>query len=82
MGIEPRTLDHHANALLTELSQHLIASLNHHCSFDSRNNQSPKCEIVDETKLTSEMSCPTHTCLAQSVEHQGDDQNVLGFNPH
>ena len=38
-------------------------------SIDSRNNQSPKCEVVHETKFTSEISCPIHTCLAQSVEH-------------
>ena len=38
------------------------------CSIDSRNNQSPTCELVHETKLTSEISCSTETCLAQSVE--------------
>ena len=45
------------------------------CSFDSLNDQSPKCEVVHETKLTSKISCPN---LAQSVEHQSDDQKVLG----
>ena len=30
LGLNPGPLDHHANALLTELSQHLVASVNHH----------------------------------------------------
>ena len=51
------------------------------CYIDSRNDQSPKCEVVHETKYTSEISCPTHTCLAQSVEHQSDDQKALGSIP-
>ena len=28
--------------------------------------------------FTSEISCPTYTCLEQSVEHCSDDQEVLG----
>ena len=30
--------------------------------------QSQICEAVHETKLTLEISCPTHTSQAQSVE--------------
>ena len=29
-GVDPGPRDHHANALLNELSQHLVVSLNHH----------------------------------------------------
>ena len=50
-------------------------------SINSRNNQSLKCEVVDETNLTSEIPCPTHTCLAQTVERQSGDQEVLGSIP-
>ena len=48
------------------------------CSIDSRNEQSP---VVHETKLTSEISFPTHTRLTQPVEHYSDDQEVLGSIP-
>ena len=34
--------------------------------------------MVHETKLTSEIFCPTYTRLAQSVEHWSDDQETLG----
>ena len=43
-----------ANALPTELRQHSVARLNLHglsCSIDSRNDQSPKCEVVHDTNL-------------------------------
>ena len=46
------------------------------CSINSRNELSPKCEVVYKTKLTSEISLPTDSCLAQSVEHWTDE-----FNP-
>ena len=36
--------------------------------MDSRNDQSPKCEVVHKGKLTSEISCVAHVCLAQAVE--------------
>ena len=48
------------------------------CSIDSRNNQSPTCEVVHETKLTSEISCPADSCLAQLVEHWNEDLEVVG----
>ena len=51
------------------------------CSIDSRNNQSPKCEVVHETKLTSEIFCPTRIMLAQSVEHLSYDLEVQGSIP-
>ena len=47
------------------------------CSIDSRNEQSPTYEVVHETKLTSEISCPTDSCLAQLVEHKSEDLEVL-----
>ena len=47
------------------------------CSIDSRNEQSPTCEVEHETKLTSEISCPTDSCLAQLSEHWSHDLEVL-----
>ena len=44
------------------------------CSIDSRNEQSPTCEVVHETKFTSEISCPTDSFLAQLAEYQSDDR--------
>ena len=35
------------------------------CSIDSINEQSPKSEVVHETRLASEIFCPTCSCLAQ-----------------
>ena len=71
-GLNPRPLEHHTNALLTELSKHLVTSLNlwglYKVMLYSSNDQSAKCEVVHETKLTSVISCPTNTCRAQSVE--------------
>ena len=32
-------------------------------------------------QLTSDISCPTDSLLAQLVEHQSDDQEVMGSNP-
>ena len=51
------------------------------CSIDSRNEQSPKCEMVHETKLTSEISFSTDSFLAQLAEHGTDDQEVMGSTP-
>ena len=47
------------------------------CSIDSRNEQSPTCEVVHETKLTSEISCLTDSCLAQLVNHWPEDLEGL-----
>ena len=38
------------------------------CSIDSRNEQSPTCEVVHETKLTSEISFPTDSLLVQLAD--------------
>ena len=46
-------------------------------SIDSRNEQSPTCEVVHETKLTSEISYPTDSCLAQLVRNWPEDLKVL-----
>ena len=50
-------------------------------SIDSRNDQSPKREVVHETKLTSEIFWPTHTRLAQSVRALEWWSRGHGFNP-
>ena len=36
---------------------------------------------MKQTKLTSEMSCPTDSCLAQLAEHWSDDLEVESSNP-
>ena len=51
------------------------------CSIDSRNELSPRCEVVHETKLTSEIFFPTDSCLAQSVEHWTDDLEIVSSIP-
>ena len=80
-GLKPGPLDHQVNDLSTELRQHSVASLNLHglksCSIESRNEQSPICEVVHETKFISEISCPTDSCLAQLVRHWSEDPEVL-----
>ena len=35
------------------------------CSVESRNDPSPKSEVVHETKFILKISYSTHTCLAQ-----------------
>ena len=50
------------------------------CSINSRNELSPKCEVVHETKLTSDISFPTDSFLAQLAERETDDLEVMaGF---
>ena len=52
------------------------------CSIDcSRNEHSPKFEVVHETKLTSEISYPTDSFLAQLAEHLSDYPEVVSSNP-
>ena len=54
------------------------------CSVDSRNKQSPACEVVQvvhETKENSLEKSPTDPLLAQLSEHQTDDQEVVSSNP-
>ena len=48
------------------------------CSIDSRNEQSPTCEVMHETRLTSEISFPTDALLAQLAECGTDDLEVVG----
>ena len=48
------------------------------CSIDSRNEQSPTCEVVHETKLTLKMSFPTDSLLVQLAECGTDDLEVVG----
>ena len=51
------------------------------CSIDSRNKQSPTCEVVHEAKESSLQKSPTDSFLVQLVEHETDDQEVMGKNP-
>ena len=51
------------------------------CSIDSRNEQSPTCEVVHETEHTSEISFPTDSLLAQLAECVTDDLEVVGSIP-
>ena len=45
------------------------------CSIDSRNEQSPTCEVVYETKESSFQTSPTDSSrLAQLGEHGTDDE--------
>ena len=37
--------------------------------MDSRNKQSPTCEVVHDTKESSHQKSPTDSSLALSVEH-------------
>ena len=37
---------------------------------------------MKQTKLNSEISCTTDSCLAQLVEHLSDDPESCGFRPH
>ena len=39
------------------------------CSFESRNDPSPKNEVVHETKFSLKISYSTHVCLAQLDQH-------------
>ena len=51
---------------LTAMEQILIKSF----SIESRNDPSPKSEVVHETKFSLEISYLTHACLAQLDQHQ------------
>ena len=50
------------------------------CSTDSRNKQSPTCEVVHETKESSLQTSPTDSLLAQLVECGTDDLEVVSSN--
>ena len=53
------------------------------CSIDSsRNEQSPKYEVVHETnKAHFRNHMPTESFLAQLAEHLSDDPEVVSSNP-
>ena len=52
------------------------------CSIDSKNNQSPICEVGHETKERSfQKKSPTYSFLAQLAEHKTDDPEVVSSNP-
>ena len=51
------------------------------CSIDSRNKQSPTCEVVHKTKESSLQKSPTDSSLAQLAEHGIDDLKGVSSNP-
>ena len=51
------------------------------CSIDSRNKQSPTCEVVHDTKESSLQTLPTDSPLAVLEEHGTDDLKVVSSNP-
>ena len=51
------------------------------CSTDSRNKQSPTCEVVHGTKESSLQTSPTESLLAQLGEHGTDDLEAVSSNP-
>ena len=50
-------------------------------SIDSRNKQSPTCEMVHETKENSLQKSPTDSLLVQLSEQQTNDLEVVSSNP-
>ena len=50
-------------------------------SIESRNKQSPTCEVVHETKESLLQTSPIDSSLAQLAEHGTDDLEVLSSNP-
>ena len=54
------------------------------CSTESRNDPSPKSEVVHETKFSLKISYSTHACLAQLDQHQTCNPvmvSVVSSNP-
>ena len=63
------------NTNLTELSKHVLKVsdfpiLIKSCSIESRNDPSPKSELVHKTKFSLKISYSTHACLARLDQHQ------------
>ena len=61
------------NAYPIVLSSHVLTVSNFQiliCSIESRNDKSPKYEVLYETKFSLKMSYSTHICLAQLDRHQ------------
>ena len=50
------------------------------CSIDSRNKQSPTCEVVRRTKESPLQTSPTDSSIAQLGEHGTDDLEVVSSN--
>ena len=73
MGFELKhwpSLVYKSDADPTELSRHVLKVsdfqiLIKSCSIESRNDPSPKSEVVHETKFSLKISYSTHACLAQ-----------------
>ena len=84
-GLNSQPPDHESPALTTVLSHYLVVGVGvafiKSCSIDSRNKQSPTCEVVHETKERSLQKSPTDSLLAQLVEQETDDQEVMSSNP-
>ena len=62
VGIEPMTSWsslQHSTYSTKWWSVRIIKAFMKPCSNDNRNDQSPKCEVMHETKVTSEISAPT-----------------------
>ena len=54
------------------------------CFVESRNDPSPKSEVVHETKFSLKISYSTHACLAQLDQHQACKPvmvSVISSNP-
>ena len=72
-----------------ELSRHVLKVsdfqiLIKSCSIESRNDPSPKSEVVHETKFSLKISYSTHACLAQLDQHQTCNPvmvSVVSSNP-
>ena len=54
------------------------------CSIESRNDPSPKSEVVHQTKFSLKISYSTHVCLAQLDRHQTCKPVMVSceFNSH
>ena len=74
MGLELTALNI-TDAYLTVLSRHVLTVLGFQiliksCCIESRNDPSPKSEVVRETKVNLKISYSTDVCLAQLDRHQ------------
>ena len=77
MGFELTTLVYKSDADPTVLSRHVLTVsdfqiLIKSCSIESRNDVSPKSEVVHETKFSLKISYSTHACLASTVGSASD----------
>ena len=69
------SLVYKSDAYPTVLSRHVLKvsdflTLIKSCSIESRNDSSPKSEVVHETKFSLKISYSTHACLVQLDRHQ------------